>query len=231
MTFNVIRRSSSLLIHLTCLFLIDCYSFTVHAEDGSRVGCGLLQPIQEDDELFALLYATTTPLSDDSTVTGNVLTVASLSSETDSILCYAGNGQGVEAGITSYLNNGTDCNVENGCGAHIHSGTSCNNSTTQGGHWYDSDTLEADPWATLGYLETTSDGTTMYGTCVNVGFPPAEAVDRPFIIHASDGSRVSCGMLTVEQGGDDATSSATREETRKACILFGFVVALVMAFW
>ena len=204
---------------------------TVHAQDGSRVGCGILQPMEETDESwFDLLYATTAPLGDSTAVTGKVLTIASKATHSESILCYVGTAEGLEAGINSYLNDGTDCNVENGCGTHIHSGTSCENTTTQGGHWYNDTELETDPWLTSGYLETDNSGTAMYGSCVNVGFTPADAVDKPFIVHGSDGSRVACGMLQIGQddGGDGMVTSDAYIHP-KVMMRLGFVAAFAVA--
>lgn len=172
-------------------------------------------------------------MGDDSGVSGRVLTV--VSTMDNNILCFAGHASGLEGGLESFLQNGTDCNVANGCGTHIHGGTSCDNATTQAGHWYNNATEEMDPWALLGYLETTSEGIAMYGTCVNVGFPPGDAIDKPFIVHASDGTRVACGILQHDSHGDGdmnmtiPTSNANRRDM--VVMLFGFLVVAVALLW
>lgn len=157
---------------------------SVHGEDGSRVGCGILEPIGDS---FTHLTTTTTPHGDGSTTTGEASVVGN-----DMFLCYAGMAQGLEADILSFLDGGADCNVTNGCGTHMHSGNSCDSVETQGGHWYE--TAE-DPWLIEGYLSTTTDGMAYFGRCLMVGAATSMAENQPFVIHDSMGGRVSCGIL------------------------------------
>lgn len=69
-----------------------------------------------------------------------------------------------------------------------------------GGHWYNSEVLEADPWATVGYLSTNTEGYAQFATCVSTGFDlasdPDQLIGHAFIVHANDGSRASCGVIT-----------------------------------
>merc|ERR1712136_223284 len=109
-------------------------------------------------------------------------------------------GAGMASGLTA---NATDCSATNGCGAHVHSGTSCDSTSNQGGHYYNTDD---DPWATIGYTSTDSEGDARFVFSVE-----NEGVDidgRTFIIHWDDGSRASCGLI-----GLASTSAPTMAPT------------------
>jgi len=95
----------------------------------------------------------------------------------------------LETGIDA--SNGVDCTAANGCGMHIHEGEACTNTTTQGGHYFEGD---EDPWATVGYTSTDSNGYSgMIDLKVDMGVLDIEG--KPFIIHANDGSRIACGII------------------------------------
>jgi len=164
---------------------IEGRAFLVHAEDGSRVGCGLLTKVDKYD----LLQTETEPLAD-SQVAGKA-TVHKLGTG----VCFFGYSKNLEPNLSSVLIDGPDCDAPNGCGGHIHDGHSCENSTTQGGHLYDADALDADPWKSAGYLSTDSDGMGYFTDCLETG--ETHFADHAFIVHASDGSRVSCGQLVA----------------------------------
>ena len=93
---------------------------TVHREDGSRLGCGLLEVV--DDFLFAdttdLAGNTAAPAKSDVTVVPVV--------GTDQV-CVAGKATGLEANIiASFRNANSDqCLATNGCGIHIHRYVTC----------------------------------------------------------------------------------------------------------
>ena len=65
-----------------------------------------------------------------------------------------------------------------------------------GGHWYES---VDDPWAYVGYDQTNSDGDGQFASCVSMGIDlasdPDQLVGHAFVVHANDGSRVSCGVI------------------------------------
>jgi hypothetical protein len=183
---------------------------TVHAHDGSRIGCGLLQ----SPENLLVLQSLTTALMDDNDTKTSVIVLANFPKDDGTAqdrLCYMGYAEGLETSLVSYLEDSTSdhCTAQNGCGTHIHSGTACTDKDSQGGHWYNGTNLEAaggsnvDPWAELGYHRTTADGTAWFGACVETGEAALEALNRPFIVHGGDGSRISCGILTAST--DDAT--------------------------
>ena len=175
-------------------------AFLVHAQDGSRIGCGILKPRSSLPDLTEY-EVTTTPLEsgqpDYPFVNGyvNVMVNAPAGDEATEQLCYVGYASGLMQNVESFLQGGDACNVANGCGTHIHAGFSCE-PDEQLGHWY-SEELEVDPWLLLGYESTDEAGNAVFGDCTETGFPALDAEDRAFIVHGSDGSRVSCGILQV----------------------------------
>jgi len=165
-------------------------AFLVHAEDGSRVGCGILTKVAETDYLSAELDSL-----GDSEAVGAVTALPVAESD---LICYMGFAMKLEPDLVSVYSDaqGLDCTAGNGCGVHVHAGTSCESKETQMGHYYSGD---VDPWAIIGYDSTSADGFTTYFDCVSTG--ETEYDGKAFIVHASDGSRVACGLLGT--GSDD----------------------------
>jgi hypothetical protein len=156
----------------------------VHAEDGSRLGCGLLTRVADTD----LLTTSTDPLEDSTTVSDAV--VFPVGSES---LCMFGSATNLEPNLMSVLKGGENCMASNGCGVHIHSGFSCMNSTTQEGHFYNKETLDSDPWALSGYTSTDAKGSAYFIDCLTADVDHCEG--RAFIVHTDAGKRISCGLL------------------------------------
>jgi len=151
-------------------------AFVVHDEDGSRIGCGILEV--DASRMTAYMHS----LNNTPGQGGEVMTVS-----LDETICFAGSASG--------LSHHSMCNpseTQNGCGAHVHSGTSCENTDTQGGHLYGT---PEDPWALVGYSTTSGRGNTIFGDCVYIGSSASEALSKPFIVHEQDGSRAICGLL------------------------------------
>ena len=168
------------------------FSFAaVHAEDGTRIACGILELVDESQYLSAEMDALTAPESG----TGAVVVFPL---EDTGRVCFMGSAVDLEADLVSTLNTGgDDCTAENGCGAHIHEGMDCTNSTTQEGHFYNSDELQDDPWRLVGYRTTDENGFAYFLDCLE---PKVEDYDgRAFIVHANNGDRISCGLL--QRGG------------------------------
>ena len=162
-------------------------SFAVHAENGTRLGCGLLERVKEN-----VLTADTTKLTDAGV--GGLL----LSYTANDTICYFGQASSLEPNLLSVVDgSGNDCNSTNGCGVHVHAGLSCANTTTQRGHYYDNTTLTTDPWKLTGYLSTDSKGDASYTGCVQTG--ETDFIGRTFIVHSNNGSRVACGLLEEEE--------------------------------
>lgn len=169
--------------------IIDAHSFhssvaTVHGQGGERLACGLLS------EATPSYVVQTDPLGD-SGVESSVTAI--VGTDGDDHICVYGKATGLETNLLSFLEDGENCTAANGCGAHVHAGMDCTNSTTQMGHYYNSDTLDADPWKYIGYLSTDGDGVGHFVDCAYTGETTFEG--HAFIVHANDGSRVSCGLL------------------------------------
>ena len=187
---------------------LDQRAFILHANDGSRVACGIME--MDMEPTYQLLTASTTPLGD-SGVTSDITVMTDVFSAVADGVCFTGTAAGLEPELDSIwgLTGGMDCDFTNGCGLHIHSGTGCENTTTQGGHYYDSMTVGVDPWIAVGYEATSDMGTAEFIDCVLTG--AADYMDKPFVVHANDGSRVSCGILT--SAPVDATDMPTMSPT------------------
>jgi hypothetical protein len=178
----------------------------VHAEDGSRLGCGMLTLIADTD----LLTTSTDPL-EDSTTTADAI-VYPVGSEN---LCMFGSATNLEPNLLSFVEGGESCMAANGCGVHVHSGFSCTNTTTQEGHFYNKETLASDPWVLSGYASTDASGSAYFIDCLTVDVDDCEG--RAFIVHTDDGKRSSCGML--EDGTSSSAEMMTPLATAAALVL------------
>ena len=184
--------------------------FILHAEDGSRVSCGVIQGYQYPDQLVELETTLEVIPSDDAAFIGEGLRGGEVTvlqnlaglAVADGV-CYLGFAKGLEPDVVSFLvpDSGSDtCNVKNGCGAHIHSGTGCTDVESQGGHYYDSATLPVDPWQLESYYTTDTRGTAALIGCTITGTDATDYPTKPFIVHMTDGGRKLCGVLEGESG-------------------------------
>jgi hypothetical protein len=160
------------------------------------VACGILRETTEN------VYTTYTEPLGDATVTSNITAISGIK-EADQV-CFFGMAYGLERELVSVMANpaGPDCTASNGCGLHMQSGTACTDSTTQGGHFHS--TSSDDPWLPVGYSRTDAAGQAMFFHCVLTGESDFEG--RAFIVHANDGSRVSCGLLLPAELDETASS-------------------------
>ena len=79
----------------------------------------------------------------------------------------------------------------NSCGIHIHAGTSCAEDAL--GHYY---STASDPWSAVAY--TADEADQAQGTfSVETGLAASEIEGHTFIIHAFDGSRIACAVMTA----------------------------------
>ena len=187
--------------------------FILHAEDGSRVSCGVIQGYQYPDQLVELETTLEVIPSDDAAFIGEGLRGGEVTvlqnlaglAVADGV-CYLGFAKGLEPNVVSYLYDpnpyisSQQCNVTNGCGTHIHSGTGCADVESQGGHYYDSATLPVDPWQLESYYTTDTRGTAALIGCTITGTDATDYPTKPFIVHMTDGGRTYCGVL---EGGDE----------------------------
>ena len=77
-------------------------------------------------------------------------------------------------------------------GIHIHSGTTCTGNAL--GHYY-TGAVTIDPWTSIAYTSSTS-GTTSGSLSVDTGALSSSLVGKAMIIHAFDGSRIACALLS-----------------------------------
>jgi len=208
------------------------HAFVVHADDGSRVSCGVIGEAGVDYEPTTFT-ADTIPIpgieaSSTTTMTGTVSVLTNFQDVTDGV-CYIGMVMGLEPDIESFLleTGSEECDAANGCGAHIHSGTGCQDKEAQGGHYYDGDNVAEDPWALESYYKTDSAGSAALIGCVITGNGASDYESRPFVIHKADGSRLLCGVL---EGDDDsgATSGSATQSIAMAMASISMLVASLL---
>ena len=209
---------------------LEGHAFIVHAEDGSRVSCGLISKAPAD---FAPVTYTadTVPIPGTNltnAVTGTVAIMANVQETVTDGVCYMGYATGLEPDVESFLlGTGTQtCNVTNGCGAHIHAGTGCENKDAQGGHYYDNTEIAEDPWKLESYYSTDSSGDGALIGCVLTGNAATDYESRPFIVHKTDGSRLLCGLLEGEDEDDSPTISPTATRELNASYYFASTMPL-----
>ncbi|KAG7368154.1 hypothetical protein IV203_030897 [Nitzschia inconspicua] len=198
--------------------LLDGRAFIVHSEDGSRTSCGLIE--KKDDVELAVFVAETTPIAGSTPPMGNtgvksLVSVLSILADEDGVsdgVCYQGYAMSLEPDVESFLlgTGSIQCDIANGCGTHIHNGTGCETTEGQGGHYYDSGELSVDPWLVESYYTTDSSGSGAFVGCVLTGSGATKYENRPFVVHGTDGSRLSCGILnrTTEVDMTNPSSSA-----------------------
>jgi len=190
--------------------LLEGHVFTIHGEDGSRVSCGPIVQSSPPTNTITIpnsekfLTAETEPFAADGDGngggdgTGMVKVMSDLSPSVLDGVCYMGWATGLTPNVVSFLVNGStseQCNVKNGCGAHIHEGPGCATKDEQGSHYYDRDTLAADPWALESYYTTDSTGTAALIGCVITGEGASDYKSKAFIVHSVAGDRLLCGLL------------------------------------
>ena len=95
-------------------------AFIVHAEDGSRVSCGVIESAPEDYVPTTITTKLEPIPGVEGNMTGEVAVMTGLSEVMDAS-CYVGCGMGMEVDVESFLvGTGSEtCDVPNGCGAHI----------------------------------------------------------------------------------------------------------------
>jgi Cu/Zn superoxide dismutase len=183
------------------------------------VACGILQETTRN-----VLNTETIPLGD-SMVTSEITAITGVKEAGE--VCFFGTANALERELVSFKADpvGTDCTAGNGCGLHVHSGISCTNSTTQGGHFY---STASDPWTTTGYLTTDADGSSgMFFDCVSTGESDMEG--HAFVVHADNGSRVSCGLLLSEPEERSSPTAAPASSVGKLAPLASALAMLATA--
>lgn len=92
--------------------------------------------------------------------------------------------------------------VANACGIHIHEGEDCNNADQPGGHYYNKDTYPTeDPWAHIDYYP--DENGDAYGAVTAIyGENAADTIGRVLVVHAADGSRITCAKILRIRGSE-----------------------------
>ena len=80
------------------------------------------------------------------------------------------------------------------CALHIHTGTTCDDASLVGGHYWNPDSGH-DPWHMTGY-NSNSSGDAKGEFVVDSGYGYEENDGHAVVVHAQDGSRIGCGVLS-----------------------------------
>jgi len=163
------------------------HAVVVHAQDGTRVGCGVLSQSRsaaksckpEKTSLQACI-SKYPGYDGDLDISGKVR------------LKY------VHEDLTfQYRLRGADTDCSE-CGIHIHTGTTCDDAALVGGHYWD-DTV-SDPWTTAGgaSYETNSGGYGLGKFSLNAGYDAEENIGHAVVVHDKTGARYGCGVLSTE---------------------------------
>ena len=153
--------------------------FVVHDATSARVMCGMLGAAPSTTRKYA---AVLTDIGASGVVVG-----------AGSILLYAVGPSTISLQVD--LPSSLSCQT-NTCSAHVHAGTGCADSTAQGGHMLNVDGT-TDAWtAKMTFVKTVGAVSTYYITFANGN---TAVLDKPFVVHNSDGVRVSCGVLRSRQ--------------------------------
>jgi len=167
------------------------HAVVVHAQDGTRIGCGILsdkrkaaRSCKPEKTIFQACINKYPDYDGDLNISGKV----QLSFYHEDL-------------NFRYRLRGADTDCEE-CGIHIHSGTTCDDAALVGGHyWDDNGGTVADPWSTAGgsIYTTDSDGFGVGKFSLNAGYDAEENNGHAVVIHDKEGTRYGCGILSTEQ--------------------------------
>jgi len=94
-------------------------------------------------------------------------------------------------------------------GFHVHEGSSCATHEDVKGHfWKPTATVNVDPWTTSISTAGKTTGTATFAD-LDDGHSFDEHVGRTVVLHAGDGTRIGCGVLSLLGAGNDVTSGTT----------------------
>jgi len=167
------------------------HAVVVHAQDGTRVGCGILsegrgaaRSCEPEKTVLQACISKYPEYDGDLYISGKV----KLRYEHEDLRFR-------------YRLRGADTDCEE-CGIHIHSGTTCDDAALVGGHYWD--VTVTDPWTTTGgaIYKTNSDGFGLGKFSVNAGFDADENIGHAVVVHDKAGTRYGCGILTTEKATD-----------------------------
>ena len=162
---------------------IEGHTFIIHAFDGSRIACAII--MQPPQFLEARGFVPYFSYSGNLQVSGSIdpITTSHLAVATQT---FTFSLDGVDPACSSGAGG-----AANSCGIHIHAGTSCAEDAL--GHYY---STASDPWSAVAY--TADEADQAQGTfSVETGLAASEIDGHTFIIHAFDGSRIACAVMTA----------------------------------
>jgi hypothetical protein len=155
-------------------------AMVVHDSTGARVGCALLPSRLAVKDTNLAPYP---GYSGELSVTG---TVGAYLYNNDAYVWY--NLAGLEAECAT-----APAGVANACGIHIHEGKTCDDADSVGGHYYDGDSISADPWSPVTY-QASADGTSKGKTSASIG-DGQDINSRAIVVHDKTGARVACALV------------------------------------
>jgi len=179
------------------------HAVVVHAADDTRASCGTIGDARE-------YLATAAPYpgyEGDHEITGYVVLAEA----------YAGAST---LRVTVHLS-GLEVDTEGG--VHVHVGTTCADADDVGGHYYDSESLDTDPWDTVWVSDGNGDSSTSF--VIDSGYELSDNLDHSIVIHDSNGDRISCGVLIDPHMNRSGSSSGF---DTNALIIILICVALVI---
>lgn len=173
------------------------HAVVIHAQDGSRIGCGLLSHTKEaanacerPDPLPKINLETC--ISKYPGYEGNITVSGKVRAR-----YYTPFGGRVTIRY-NLVGADPDCTT---CGLHIHTGTTCDDAALVGGHYWDADIVE-DQWTTDGgaIYTTDSSGSGKGFFKINAGYNATANVGHAVVVHDKEtGARVGCGVLTASK--------------------------------
>jgi Cu/Zn superoxide dismutase len=164
---------------------INGRAIVVHDKTGARVACALIEGKMEELVVGQGIELGPYPgYTGDLKVTGDVN--AYLAKSGNAYVTY--NLKGLEDACKT-----TPEGVSNACGIHIHEGMTCDDADAVGGHYYDADSVEADPWSPVGYV--TRFGGRADGSVKAAIGQGQDIAGRAIVVHDSTGGRVACALL------------------------------------
>jgi len=156
------------------------HAVVVHESGGTRAACGLLGNGRE----YMATITAYPDYSGNTIITGYVVVAEEY--ENSEMLRISYSLSGMEASTTG--------------GMHIHTGTTCSSADLVGGHFYDTESLNSDPWTTEWSSDNIGDG---YGQItIDSGYLLDQNYGHSFVVHLSSNSgstRAACGLIGTSE--------------------------------
>jgi len=169
------------------------HAVVVHASDGSRIGCGVLESKTKQGKSGKVGKKAKSKKSKHSNLSADIGVYPEYTGD----ITMSGN---VEISFDEYAmdfmfeGEGLEADCAN-CGIHIHLGTTCSDADLVYGHYW-APAGTPDPWTgDVTYYDSDADGNATGDFIVENGYTIEGNVGHAVVVHASDGSRIGCGVL------------------------------------